>query len=563
MNHRFGMKLQYNLTERTSLIFRPGLSVQLNDGTSSVAGETEYLNRLLNRSDHTLASDLSALNYSGLLLLRHRFAKTGRTFSANIISGYSKSEWDQNLFAEEVYLMDTASADIIDQRARLDADGWNLSANMMYTEPVGKNSLLEFNYRHSERPSASDKRTFNYSGAPGIYSEMDSLLSNTFESLYLTDEIGAGYLLKKNKMNLTTRISWQSSRLSKDQVFPLQDKMTRSFNDLLGLAVLRYRISGTRNLNITYKTYTNPPSVEQMQEVVDNSNPLSLSTGNRDLMPTYIHNLFLRYSSIDRQRSRVFFAFLNGSWMQNSIVNHTWIFDRDTLIFGIPVAPGVQLQRPENISGNWSVRQFLTYGLPLGLLRSNFNVNLSASYAHTPGFVNNDLNITHNTGLTLGLVLSSNISEFLDFTIYSRMNYNIIRNSLENAGNFNYLNQNTRVRLKWIAQNGFVAETNLTQQLYHGLGEGLDDNFWIWNVSIGKKFFKNQRGELALMVYDLLDQNRSLSRNVTTAYVEDLHTVVLQRYVMLTFTYDLRNFQGMDPRRQQMRNMKRFMKPEF
>lgn len=57
-----------------------------------------------------------------------------------------------------------------------------------------------------------------------------------------------------------------------------------------------------------------------------------------------------------------------------------------------------------------------------------------------------------------------------------------------------------------------------------------------------KKLFKNERGEITLSVFDLLNQNRRINRNITDIYVEDVETNVLQRYVMLKFTYNFRNF---------------------
>ena len=60
-------------------------------------------------------------------------------------------------------------------------------------------------------------------------------------------------------------------------------------------------------------------------------------------------------------------------------------------------------------------------------------------------------------------------------------------------------------------------------------------------MEVGKKLFKNQLGEIKVSVFDLLEQNKSITRNVTDAYVEDVKNNVLQRFVMLSFNYKLRN----------------------
>ena len=43
-------------------------------------------------------------------------------------------------------------------------------------------------------------------------------------------------------------------------------------------------------------------------------------------------------------------------------------------------------------------------------------------------------------------------------------------------------------------------------------------------LSIGKKILKHQRGEINVSAYDLLNQNKSFSRNVTATYIENVKT---------------------------------------
>ena len=97
-------------------------------------------------------------------------------------------------------------------------------------------------------------------------------------------------------------------------------------------------------------------------------------------------------------------------------------------------------------------------------------------------------------------------------------------------------------KLNLIFGGGFVFRSQLNHQLYRGLSDDFDQDYWLWGGSIGRKFLKNNRGELMLNVFDLLRQNISVQRNVNDFYIEDLSTIVLQRYVMLTFTYNMRKF---------------------
>ncbi|MCP3931258.1 MAG: outer membrane beta-barrel protein, partial [Bacteroidetes bacterium] len=190
----------------------------------------------------------------------------------------------------------------------------------------------------------------------------------------------------------------------------------------------------------------------------------------------------------------------------------------------------------------WNVRSFITYGIPLKALKSNINLNLTGNYARIPGQIDEELNHSGNTTLGLGVVLSSNVSDKLDFTISSRSNYNVVNNTLRTAQNDTYFNQRSKVRFNWIFGKNFIFRTEASHQYYGGYSDTFDQQFLLWNLSIGKKLFANQRGELALAVFDLLNQNQSYRRNVTDIYIEDTQTNTLQRYAMIKFTYNMRHF---------------------
>ena len=80
-------------------------------------------------------------------------------------------------------------------------------------------------------------------------------------------------------------------------------------------------------------------------------------------------------------------------------------------------------------------------------------------------------------------------------------------------------------------------------------------------MAAGVKFLKEQKGELKLSVFDLLKQNKSISRTVTETYVEDVQSQVLTQYFLLTFTYKLKNFGTAAARAEN--NRQRGMMPGF
>ena len=77
---------------------------------------------------------------------------------------------------------------------------------------------------------------------------------------------------------------------------------------------------------------------------------------------------------------------------------------------------------------------------------------------------------------------------------------------------------------------------------YSGLTSAFNQSISLWNAAIGYKFLKNKQAQLRLTVYDLLNQNNSVSRTNTDSYIQDSQTNVLNRYYMLTFTYDFKHY---------------------
>lgn len=554
INHRFNARIDYKFNDRTSLLIRPRFTFQLNDGSENTLGSTSLEDNLLNQSFTDFSSDLKALDVNSFILFRHRFEKRGRTLSVMARTGYKSSEGDNNLFSGLNYFSEPVSLDTVDQVSSLNSNNWNISANVTYTEPIGRIGMFQFRYAYSPQWNDSETLTNNYSESTNSYSRLDSLLSNTFTNTYTAHEAGPGIMIRKGRdFMINGRVNAQYAILDNQQVFPFPTDIDKNFFSVLPSIFMRYRLSQQKQLRFIYRASTNPPSMNQLQEVLDNSNPLQLSIGNPDLKQTYSHMLMFRYNSTNTAKGSVFYFMVNGNMAQNYIGNSTFIPNRNTTISGIEIQRGSQLTIPVNLDGNYSVRSFLTYGKPVPFLKSNLNINLSGDYSRIPSLINDALNETRNTNLGVGLVLASNFSENVDFTISSRSSVNNAINSIQETQNNRYFNQNSMAKLNLIFGGGFVFRSQLNHQLYRGLSDDFDQDYWLWGGSIGRKFLKNNRGELMLNVFDLLRQNISVQRTVNDFYIEDLSTIVLQRYVMLTFTYNMRKFKEGEVKQEERR----------
>ena len=307
---------------------------------------------------------------------------------------------------------------------------------------------------------------------------------------------------------------------------------------------MRYNLDGKANtLRFNYQTQTQQPSITQLQEVVNNNNPLRLSTGNASLSQEYQHQFSLRYTATSQTSFANFVALMSGNIVKGNITNSNFIASSDTLIAqNILLRTGSQLSRPVNLDGQYSVRGFLSYGLSLKVIKSNINSNFTANFTRTPGLNNNLLNYSDAQRYSFGLVLSSNISQNIDFTISSNSNFTSVQNTLSSSLNNKYFNQNVKFRLNIIIGNGFVFNTDATYYSYSGLSSAFNQAYTLWNMAVAKKIFKAQTGEIRLSVFDLLKQNTSIQRNITTNYIEDSQSNVLQQYFMLTFSYNLKKY---------------------
>lgn len=545
-DHRFRMRLEYDLTPKDKLIFVPEFRLNYNIAEYNFRGQTFEGQDPLNESNTTNSSNNYDNDYESRLTYNHRFDKEGRS-----ITLYTQGDYHNNLdnarrIAQNIYYDGVvAEAENLNQRIERLRNGVGFSAGGSYTEPVHENGMIELEYSMRNRLNDSDLLNYNVleENPDGNMESLDTALSNVFENSYLTNEVELGYQYKIENLSVQAEVEYQRADLVNNQEFPFASNLQRTFNSILPSFRLDYNISENKNLQVNYFSWTREPRIGDLQEVIDNSNPLRLRTGNPNLDQEFNHRVRARYRFRNREKERNLYIGMNASIIGNAVTNTTFIADEATEVAnGIILSKGGQLVRPENVSGNWSVRSFINYGLPVPVIKSNFNAWTGIGYRQRPGIVNDQKTFTNSTDLRLGLNLSSNISDRIDFNISTRSNYSIVDNSNKPELNNNYFRHSTRVRLNSILWKGITFRVNATHEFFEGLSEDLDNSFFLVNMSLGKKILPNERGEISLRVYDLFGQNNNIDRNVTELFIEDRERTVLQRYFMLSFTYNLRHF---------------------
>ena len=362
-------------------------------------------------------------------------------------------------------------------------------------------------------------------------------MSNQFNNTYLTNKLGITYKYNNKKINWTIGLVGQDALLRSEQISPDQISVNKNFLSLLPNTEMNYRFSKTENLRVFYRTNTNPPGISQLQNVIDNSNSLILTSGNPELKQNFSQTIGMRYNRANTEKATNVFVFLNAQNTINYIANSTTVFLNDTIVNGLNANKGTQFIQPVNLNGYWNARTFITYGFAVSKLKSNMNINGGFVYTRTPTLINKIRNNANAYVLNAGFLISSNISTKIDFTVSYSANYNMIRNTLQQQNNNNYFNHTASVKFNYQFWKGFVFNTSVNNTLNTGGSNSFNTSFWLLNASLAYKFLKDESLEVKFGAIDILNQNRSIVRNVTDTYTEDVRSTVLGRYFMGTISY--------------------------
>jgi hypothetical protein len=413
-------------------------------------------------------------------------------------------------------------------------------ARAIYTEPIGHSMLMQLNYSPSVTRGDAHNAEFQRDSLTDEYVVPDTAQSSAFRNVSTAQSVGAGLRLRRGGINGALNLAYQYSTLSSDESFPAVGSISRSFEDWLPSLTFNWNAPDHRNVRLSYFTSTRAPTVSQLQNVVDNSDPLILTTGNPGLRQSTIDTFVGRFSRTDPQHSRSLFLLMSFQHTRHYIGSQTVTALADTVVAGGVLLPrGTQLVLPVNLASAWTASTFATYSRPASWLGSVLNLSAGLSYARTPGLIGTLESVSSTYVVTDGVVLASNISENLDFTVSYNGSYNLARNDLNASSRSDYYTHSLGIKFTAVTWNGFTMRHELSNALTSAVAGNVGQDVVMWNDSVGRKVFKDQRGELRLVGNDVLDQNRNVTRTITPSYVQDVNSQTLRPYVMLMLTYRL------------------------
>uniref|UniRef100_UPI00307D6EE2 TonB-dependent receptor n=1 Tax=Alistipes shahii TaxID=328814 RepID=UPI00307D6EE2 len=571
-NHRFNARLEWKISENQNLMIRPRFSYQSNDPWSRTTG-WQYGAPAdggggYSRTDNFSDALRHGYNVGTSAVYRAKLGKNGRTITLDGSFSYSDNTnnsnswsnilatqpdrpavdpvtgvWDPANYTELRYLRNLAPS-----------SSYSLRGSFTYTEPVAKYAQVSLQYRISYNSQERDKRSFVTDDDTFTGGVLNPLLSNSYESGYLTQSVGPGFRFSKERNTFIANVYYQRSALDGQIVRDDAEKIKHAYNNVTYFMMGQLNINRENSLRLFVSSYTDSPSITDLQSVYDVSDAQNISHGNPNLKPTYSHRVNFHYTNSNVEKGRTFMWMFSMNTTLDYTAQHLVQRPGDITIDGQAYSPNFY-STTENLDGYWQLRTHLSYGLPIGFLKSNFNVMAGVIYTKTPSMLGGTVdaatgmisggerNDTKNMGYDFRAVLGSNISENVDFTLSWNGTYNEATNSLNADKSKNrYFNHTAQGNLKVVFPLGFTFTASAAYSQYIGFTNDYSEDYLLCNVWLGKKVFKNKRGEVMVGVNDLFNQNRAFSRSTGSGYTQNSTNSVIGRYYMVQFNYNLRRF---------------------
>ncbi|MDP1810900.1 MAG: outer membrane beta-barrel family protein [Sediminibacterium sp.] len=538
-NHRINFNFEDRIDSNNTVIFRPNITFQANtpNASSSTVTTAGTHGVLINQSTSKTSGSYSGYTISGAnLQFRHRFAKKFRTASLDLNFSASENNGDGFNYAINSFYKPFVKTDTINQYYRDTSRNFTISPTFSYTEPIAKNQVLEFRYTYSYTNNHSIKNTYRFEDAAQKFSMFDSLFSNSYEYKSVSNTANLGYRLQHAKYNLNIGTGLEYTDLTSNNTTK-NVLVTRNFVNLRPTVNFTYNYTKTKILRINYNGRTGQPGTTQLQPIITTSDSINFQVGNPNLKPQFTNSLRVLYTSFDPVTQRIIFATINASATGNDIQSSI-----------IQNPNGGKTTTYANLGGTYTISGYFNYGFPLKKPKSNLSFQTNINYNQTQSLLNTKSNFTYNTGLAETIRWTTNLSSHFDMNLSASSTYTIARNSLQTAQNLNYYTQVLSAELTYYDTKGWIVSGEFDYTYNGNRSAGYNTSVPLWSPSIAKQFLKNKAGEIRLSCFDLLNQNVSVTRTVSTNQVIDTKTNTLTRYFMLTFTYNLRNFAGQQQR---------------
>lgn len=493
----------------------------------------------------------------------HRFRKAGRFLHMSFNFSHNNNDRDNyNRTYSQFFMQDSISD--IDRNTRNNNHSTNWSIAVGYIEPLSKHYRLSMNYSFSNSKSLSQSLVydsinyadrFNY----GYNDELSSKVNNKYANHNINLSIQGDHMqndtLQKGLIyNVGISLNPQSST-SRTSIGPNTGKDLPRQNVLNWAPTLSadYYFSRRERINLRYNGRSNAPDIEDLQEVIDVTNPLNLRYGNPNLKPSFTNNLnasYERYSTTTMRSFRIRMTFNNTL---NSIADRM-TYDKTN---------GARTYHKVNINGNWRTSLNASFDTPLKNKKFNLSAGINASYNNQVGYISvNNQGADAELSTTRSLVSTERLrasyrSDKLDIALDGNFRYNKADNAKQQNSNretFDYtLGGNAHIRLPWDIE----ISTDMKWHIREGYSGNANRDELLWNAQISKRFLKRKQAMIRLRVFDILQQQSNQSRSISANGITDTTSNMLTSYCIVNFTYRFNTLGGGGGRGKNMRRPNR------
>lgn len=530
--HRLTVNLTSKIDSFQTIKWRTNWGFTNRENLGNSFQQTFNLAQILeNQSTQDVVGKGNDFRWNSNLTYLRRFNKKGRFFTANIAFEQQAGESQQNLLAFNEFFNPTALIDSISQDQLSDNLQKNYGVGLTYTEPIGKSKYLEINYSYQNFRNELEKDVFDIKENINIF---NPLLSNHFQRDYLYHRAGFNYKWNGKKWNLNAGAHTQIADL-KGTFLLQQTAIERTFFNVLPKLFFTYDFKPTRSLRFDYRTSVREPSLEQLQPIVDNSNPLSIYIGNPDLRPEYVNDFRLNFNAFDQFSSISIFAALKGTFTNHKILNARTID-----------AQFKQTIQPINFGEERRFSSYLSFGAPLKFIKSR--LNLTTNYARFFGnyLVNEIGNANDGKNMSIDVNLTNKNTEIMELTLGYKWKKNTVNYPEEVPLNQSFSKTILYTDFSVNITDAWTFSSIFDYSQYSNASFGSAISTAIWEANIAYRFLKNKKGTLKLIGRDLLNQNLGINRYNQLNFLLDQRVISLGRYFMVSFSYHLSGFQGND-----------------
>jgi hypothetical protein len=582
------MRLEWTPDSMTNIMFRPSFRLNSSDGdqNSNEASFTEdpykyVTNPLLdiagansvlkskglvqNDRTQTSVSYSDSKNVNGMLQFNRRLNNSGRNITVQLNAGWS--DGDSKSISNSLiqyYNTGVIVGDTINRYTITPTKNWNYSARLTYSEPILPRTYLQFSYQFQYRYQKSDRGTFDFSDLladgswMGGYRSWDSYLHqfgvnniepykdtelsrfSEYQNYIHTAEVMLRIVRKAYTFNVGVQVVPQKSHFIQDYKGVHADT-TRTVTNFAPTMDFRWKRSQQSQLRFSYRANTGQPSMSDLLDITDDSDPLNITKGNPGLKPSFTQTFRLNYNDYIQKYQRAIMTFVNFSTTANSISNKT-TYNSVT---------GGRITKPENINGNWNGMVGFMFNTALDSA-GYFNVNTftNLNYTHNVGYVSPDLtsdavkSVTTTAGIMERLAASYR-NDWLEIELNGSVNYNRSRSELQTSNNLDTWMFTYGGMVGITAPWGTSLTTNMNMQSRRGYNDAsMNTNELIWNAQLSQSFLKGNALTLSLQLYDILHQQSNLSRAITASMRTDTEYNAITSYGMLHVIYRLNLFGG-------------------